>query len=148
MSKSNPTFELARPVRWSELDCTGEVQLPNYVRMMEETEYAFLRSRGLSVVLQDERGTLGFPRISVDIKVIQGARSNEMLYTTLELTRADFKQIGYSFEIVNEQAELIAVGSILAACCRFPQDELPYAILTPDFVLEALTGKGSEIAAE
>ena len=143
MENSNPRFERARRVRWSEVDFGGEVHFPNYVRMMEETEYAFLRERGLSVVLQDERGTIGFPRISTEVKIVQPARLGETLFTSLELTIADFKQIGYSFEIVNEKAELIAVGRFLAACCRFPDDKLPYAILTPDFVLEALANSVS-----
>lgn len=106
---------------------------------MEETEYAFLRSRGLSVVLHDNRGTMGFPRLSADFKIIQPARFDELVHVTLELTRADYKLIIYRFEIVNELAELIALGTFQAMCCRFPDEQPPYAILTPDYVIEALT---------
>ncbi len=106
---------------------------------MEETEYAFLRSRGLSVVLKDERGTIGFPRLSVQLKIHQPAKLDELLYTTLELMLVDFKMIEYHFETVNELAELVAIGFFRVACCRFPDDKAPYAILTPEFVIDALT---------
>lgn len=132
-------FESQRRIRWSETEWGGNVHFANYLRLMEETEYAFLRSRGLSVVLHDERGTIGFPRISAECKIIRPARFGEQLWTTLELMRADFKNIEYRFEIVDEQAELVALGHFRAACCRFPDDAPPYAILTPEPVLEALT---------
>ena len=105
---------------------------------MEETEYAFLRSRGLSVVLKDGKGTIGFPRVSVELKVIQPAVLNEQIHTHLELLSVDFKSIQYHFELVNERAELIALGKFQVACCRFPDDKPPYAIIIPDFIMEAL----------
>jgi len=47
-------------VRWQDVDQSGYAGIPNYIRMMEETEYAFLRSLHLSIVMQDERGVVGF----------------------------------------------------------------------------------------
>ena len=40
----------------------GIVHFSSYFRYMEETEYAFLRSVGLSNVMVDSKGTMGIPR--------------------------------------------------------------------------------------
>lgn len=119
----------------------GTAHLDAYVRMMEETEYEFLRSRGLSVVLSDSRGIIGFPRLSTEIEVHQFVDDDRNLDVTLQLVDIDGKQICYQFEIVDTQAAnaRVASGRFVVACCRFPGHRLPYAILIPDGVFEKLT---------
>ncbi len=134
-----PRFETHRRVRFAETDASGHAHFSTYVRLMEETEYAFLRSRGLSVVLYDERGTMGFPRLSVEFKIHRAAVRDELIFTTLEMTNIDGKAIVYQFELVDEQAALVALGAFRVACCRFPADAPPYAILTPEHVIHSLT---------
>ena len=108
--------------------------------MMEETEYAFLRSRGLSVVLYDERGTLGFPRLSASFQIHHPLVFQDSVNVLLRLTEIDGKQISYEFEIIDETIDQVAVeGRFQVACCRFPGDQDPYAILTPGHVVQALT---------
>ena len=121
--------------------------------MMEETEYAFLRSRGLCVVLYDERGTLGFPRLSASLKIHQPLAFEARVTVRLRLTEIDGKQITYEFEIVDEETGIVdpteivdetsqplaVEGRFQVACCRFPDDKPPFAILTPDHVIQALT---------
>ena len=107
--------------------------------MMEETEYAFLRSRGLCVVLQDDRGTLGFPRLEAGIKIHQPLTFEESATVRLNLMEVDGKTIRYEFEILDAKRTVAIEGHFIAACCRFPGDDLPYAILTPEFVIDALT---------
>lgn len=108
---------------------------------MEETEYAFLRSRGLSVVLSDEKGILGFPRLSASIGLHQAARFDEDLLVELNLLEIDGKQIVYQFEITLLTGQQVASGQFRVACCRFPNGKPPYAILTPAHVVEALTSQ-------
>ena len=129
---------MSRRIRWAETDASGYVHFASYVRMMEETEYGFLRSRGLRVVLYDDRGTIGFPRLNVDIKVVRPLVFDEQVRIQLDLTFIDGKKIVYEFEIVDEHAQQVATGLFHVACCRFPDDAPPYAILTPAFVTEAL----------
>ncbi len=106
---------------------------------MEETEYAFLRSRGLSVVLYDERGTMGFPRLSASIQIHQPLAFDDTVCVELMLSEIDGKQITYDFTIVTETGESAVEGRFQVACCRFPGGKPPFAILTPDHVVEALT---------
>ena len=143
VSASSPLiadFELIREVRLVDTDSTGFAHFSSYVRMMEETEYAFLRSRGLRVVLYDERGTMGFPRLHVSISIFAPVSFGEQVLVKLKLTELDGKQVTYCFDICNQQGDVIVEGIFRAAFCRFPDDAPPFAILIPDFVTTALTG--------
>ncbi len=125
-------------IRFADTDMSGFAYLGSYVRMMEETEYSFLRSRDLNVVLTDARGTLGFPRLHTQVEVIAPARFNDKLEVRMELLNIDGKQIAYGFYITDELASPVARGEFQVACCRFPDDAPPFAIVTPEFVLDRL----------
>jgi acyl-CoA thioester hydrolase len=132
-------FEYAWQVRFVDTDASGFAHFSSYSKMMEETEYAFLRSRGLSVVMHDERGTIGFPRIAVDVSILRPLRFEERATVLLYLVELDGKQIRYEFTIVDENKKIAAHGQFVVACCRFPDDFPPYAILIPAHVEEALS---------
>ena len=104
---------------------------------MEETEYAFLRSRGLSVVLDDGRGVIGFPRVSARATIEIPLTFDDTVEIELDLVKLDGKQIVYNFRIIND-GQIAATGTFKLACCRFPPDKFPYAILVPDFITSAL----------
>lgn len=135
-------FTNHRRVSMADTDASGTVHLGAYIRMMEETEYAFLRSRGLSVVLTDAKGILGFPRLEASVDVAQPARFDDEVQIELNLIEVDGKQIIYEFAIESltraTETKQIATGRFRVVCCRFPSDDSPYAILTPLHVIEAL----------
>lgn len=130
-------FEHHQTIRWCETDLTGTVHFANYVRYMEETEYAFLRSIGLSVILSDSRGSLGFPRLKAQLDVKRPARFGERILIRLRLQSNDGKQLCYEFSLSVEEEEIV-VGRFDIAFCRFPVDSAPYAVLIPDWVLDKL----------
>jgi YbgC/YbaW family acyl-CoA thioester hydrolase len=125
-------------VRWQDTDAFGQVRFSGFLRMMEETEYAFLRSRGLSVVMQDERGVIGFPRLSADLQLHQPARLDEELDIWLQLVDNDGIKLTYRFEVAGP-GDVVASGCFVAACCRFPPGKPPRAILIPDFFMQRLS---------
>ena len=133
------THQRERRVRWADTDATGNATLPSLIRMMEETEYSFLRSRGLRVVLHDDRGIIGFPRLSASIQVHNSVQFESQVRITLELVNVDGKEIHYQFSMVDEDETLVAEGRFEIATCRFPAGDWPYAILTPEFVIKKLT---------
>ena len=135
------SFQTQRTVRMIDTDCSGSVHVSALIRMMEETEYAFLRSRNLSVVLTDEKGIMGFPRLSASIELHRSAGFDEDLLVELNLLEIDGKQIVYQFEITLLTGQQVASGQFRVACCRFPNGKPPYAILTPANVVQALTSK-------
>ena len=133
------TFQHERVVRWRDTDASGYAHMAAYVTWMEETEYEFLRSRELSVVLNDEKGQIGFPRLTSEIKIIQPVKFEQALIVSLSLSMMDGKQLGYHFQIHgNPGNQVVATGKFTMACCRFPGDQLPYAILIPDWIEERL----------
>ncbi len=136
-------FEYERAVRWRDTDASGFAQMAAYITWMEETEYEFLRSRNLSVVLSDEKGRIGFPRLTSEIEIAQSVSFEQKLRVNLELTVMDGKRLGYDFKIHSSLKEqLVAKGKFTMACCRFPGDQLPYAILIPQWIEERLLGCG------
>lgn len=137
------TFSTKQRVRWCDVDASGFLGVDSLVRKMEETEYAFLRSRSLSVVLRDGRGLVGFPRLSVDVEILSPVVFDEILTVELALTVLDGKSITYEFVVrSNDDTRNVAKGKFRVACCRFPDDAAMFAILTPEYVIEALTKPG------
>jgi YbgC/YbaW family acyl-CoA thioester hydrolase len=132
-------FECLRKIRYSDLDASGSVYFANFVRYMEEAEYAWLRSRGLSVVLQDERGSMGFPRLSAEFEVVENVNELSELSIGMDVEPSDGKRLIYRFN-VRCAAQLVATGKFVVACCRFPADDMPYAIPIPEWVLDKMFG--------
>ncbi len=130
-------FVHSREVHWSEASGANEVHFAQWLCYMEEAEYAFLRSRGLSVVLEDRRGTIGFPRLLCELNIRGSAMVGQTLSTQVNLVLNDGKQLDYRFEIYCN-LKLLAQGRFLVACCRFPASGQPFAITIPDWVMEKL----------
>ncbi len=139
-------FQTVKTVRWVDTDAIGMVHTSALIRMMEETEYGFLRSRGLSVVLTDDRGLMGFPRLSAEIEIKHPVGFDTELKVQIFLTLVDGKSVRYEFLISDEEQTTVATGVFCVAVCRFPTGEPPYAILTPDYVIEALTKPGAIVS--
>lgn len=149
-SNSSPVdFERLVAVQEHDLDRFGLAIPAMYARWMEETEYAFLRTRGLSVSLTDSRGRYGFPRTRVDWEIQSPARRGDQLRVGLWLGATDGKQLHYRFALERRDRfsrgdspasgyEACAWGEFHLACCRFPPEAMPYAIPIPDLVLERL----------
>ena len=139
-------FQTVKTVRWVDTDFSGMVHTSALIRMMEETEYAFLRSRGLSVVLTDGKGLMGFPRLATEIEISNPVGFDTELKVQIFLTLVDGKLVSYEFLISDEEDTTVATGKFVVAVCRFPHGEPPYAILTPDYVIEALTKPGAVVS--
>ena len=136
-------FETTKTVRWVDTDASGMVHTSALIRMMEETEYAFLRSRGLSVVLTDGRGLMGFPRLSAAVSIENSVGFDAEVRVEIFLMVVDGKSVTYEFLIRDKENMTVATGKFVVAVCRFPRGEPPYAILTPEYVIEALTKPGA-----
>lgn len=128
------TFTAERRVEFSDTDLAGFVHFTNYLRYMEETEYAFLRSVGLGVVMEDEQGQYGFPRRQAHCEYLFPARYDQILQVGLQVTSNDGKLIRYDFKIEHEST-LLATGYLQTTCVRFPRDKQPYAMLLPEEIL-------------
>lgn len=97
-------FTTVRQIQTSDFDFSHRLAVPAVVRWMEETEYAFLRSRGLSVSLHDSLGQLGFPRLEVSVELDEldhsaTAQPGDWLETALSLKPSSGKQLEYGFQL-------------------------------------------------
>ena len=56
-------FKTTQQVEFSDTDMAGIMHFANFFRFMEVTEHAFLRSLGLSVHMEEDGRTIGWPRV-------------------------------------------------------------------------------------
>lgn len=131
------TFKLQRRVEFAETDMAGIAHFTNYFRYMEEAEHAFLRSRGLSVVLDDPKGKLGFPKMSATCDYKRPARYEEIVDVKVNISCEDGKSVSYACEFWSGE-EKLGSGQLRVAFCRFPIDKPPYAVPISDDVMQKL----------
>ncbi len=137
MSLMAAEFRTNRRVEFCDTDMAGIVHFSNYFKYMESVEHEFLRSVGLYVVMHDDLGTYGFPKLQAECKYKHPANLDGDLQICARIDWNDGKSITYQFDI--EQVDvIIAEGLLQVACCRFLPKRLPYPIPLPDVVLNSL----------
>ena len=139
--RMDPGFAIQRRVAWIDVDRSGRVHFADYVRYAEETEYAYLRSRGIPVIQSEPRGILGFPRVSATVELVRPLRVDELVEVAIASLAHDGKQLEYSFQF-RVAGEPSANVCFRVACCRFPGRGDPYAILLPDEFLTRIFDGG------
>jgi len=82
-----------------------------------------------------------YVRLSASLQVNQPLSLGQRVKVKLSLIEIDGKHIVYEFNIVEQNNDVAVEGRFRVACCRFPDGELPYAILTPQFIMDALEGE-------
>src|SRR5580698_4301439 len=92
------TFRTTRRIEFGDTDMAGIVHFANFFRFMESAECEFLRSRGLSVKLDWEGQTIGFPRVSASCDYLKPARFEDLLDVTVSIDRIGTKSISYGIE--------------------------------------------------
>ena len=125
-------FRRTRRVEFAETDCAGIVHFANYLRYMEETEHAFLRSLGLSVhPAPDDDGQIGFPRLASRCEYSCPLRFEEELEIWLRVARRRGSVITYQFvfEVGGRRA---AIGELVVVCCRFGDADGPRKVPLPE----------------
>lgn len=135
----NATFKYQRRIAFSETDMAGIAHFTTYLKCMEETEHAFLRSRGLSASLNDAKGTLGFPKLSARCDFARSTRYDDVLDIDALVSCSDGKSVTYECHFFKEGSE-VASGELRVALCRFKPGRPPYAVPIPDSVLQAMFG--------
>lgn len=117
-------FRTQRRVEFCDTDMAGIVHFANFYRYMEAAEHEFLRSRGLSVVLDWEGEHLGFPRVSAACDFNKPARFEQVIDITVRIERLGSKSISYAFEFFHGP-DLLARGKLTCVCCLVPGDGGP-----------------------
>lgn len=140
-------FSITRMVQFAETDMAEVMHFAHFFRMMEEVEHAFWRSVGMSVHTKDTDGdgdsAVSWPRVSAQCDYKAAVRFEDVLDISITVSRIGGKSVQYDIEF-NRGDELIAVGTMSAACCRVTHGGRFEAIAIPDASKRAL----ESIAAE
>jgi acyl-CoA thioester hydrolase len=124
------TFEYQRRVEFADTDLAGVVHFTKFFQYMEEAEHAFLRSRGLSVVMRYDGEQLGWPRVAAACEYFRPAYFEDVLTIRLQLTRIGSKALSYTAEFYRGE-ELLARGQVTTCCCRMEANGRMTAIELP-----------------
>jgi len=134
-------FRTRRRVEWIDTDAAGIAHFTAFLKYMEQAEHAFLRDRGLSVLMRDDEGPLSWPRVSVRCDYHQAVAFEDELDIEVSIDRLGTKSITYGFNFFHDDDD-IAVGSITAVCCRIAsgdgQRAVPQSIELPAWFVEKL----------
>ena len=123
-------FRTTRRVEFCDTDMAGIAHFANFFRWMESAEVEFLRARGLSVKLEWEGQTLGFPRVSATCDFMKPARFQDLLDIAVTIERIGAKSVTYAFAFTYN-GSVLARGKVTSACCRVHGDNQLEAIEIP-----------------
>ncbi len=124
-------FHTTRRIEFGDTDMAGIVHFSNFFRFMESAECAFLRSRGLSVKLDWEGRTIGFPRVSATCDYVSPARFEDLLEIAVGIERIGTKSVTYTFEFTRSGI-LIARGKVASVCCQVEANDKITSISIPE----------------
>ncbi len=110
-------FRTTRLVEFGDTDMAGIVHFANFFRYMEAAEHAFLRSRGLSVVLEWQGQMISFPRVAASCDFLSPARFEDVLDVTLNVTRVGAKSVTFAIDF-HLKGTPVARGRLTTVCCR------------------------------
>jgi YbgC/YbaW family acyl-CoA thioester hydrolase len=111
------TFHTTRMVQFADTDMAGIAHFSSFFRFMEEAEHAFLRSHGLSVVMEWEGIELAFPRVAAQCDFERPVRFEEVIDIAVTLEKIGKSSLTYSV-LFTRDSEPIARGRLTCVCCR------------------------------
>ena len=110
-------FITTRRVGFADTDMAGIIHFANYYRYMEETEHAFFRSLGLSIMQRQSDGAvIGWPRVSASCSFEAPAYFEDELEVRLSVIRKGVKSLSYEIEFWRGSTRL-AHGRLKTVCC-------------------------------
>ncbi len=132
-----PVFKTQRRVEFRDTDAAGIVHFSVFFTYMEAAEQELLRSRGLSVVMSDDEGSLAWPRVSAHCDYHSSIRFEEVVDIEVQIGRVGGKSVTFEFYFTSAGRD-VARGEITAVCCRVNPDRTLRSIAIPANVAEKL----------
>jgi YbgC/YbaW family acyl-CoA thioester hydrolase len=123
-------FTITRRVEFQDTDMAGIMHFTAFFRFMEVAEHAFLRARGLSIFIEDEQGTISWPRVSAQCDYRAPARFSEELSIEVRVAHLGPRSVTYDF-VFTRDGQHLAQGAMTSVCCRIPPDGPPKSIPMP-----------------
>ncbi len=142
-------FQLTRRVEFSETDMAGIMHFSNFFRFMEVTETAFMRSLGLSVLLQKSGLNFCLPRVHAECDYAAPLRFEDEVVIRLLVEKKGNRSLTYQFRFYRlGQSQEVARGRITLVCAEcLPEGGLKGALF-PKELADKLHEAPAEILAE
>jgi 4-hydroxybenzoyl-CoA thioesterase/acyl-CoA thioester hydrolase len=125
-------YHTTRRIEWADTDTAGIIHFSRYFCFMEEVEHEFLRSLGLSCIMERDGQRITWPRVSATCDFIKPVRFEDVVDVHLTVKRKGTKSLTFEFVFSHAGVE-VARGQVTAACCRIEDHKL-VAIAIPAFV--------------
>lgn len=135
-------FRTTRIVEFGDTDMAGIVHFANFFRFMEAAEHAYLRSLGLSVVMEIDGGNYGLPRVSASCDYLRPARFGDELTVEVTVVKLGRSSVTYAFDFTRGD-EPIARGRVTAVFCRFDAGRPEACEMPAEFRTKLDPGGGS-----
>ncbi len=126
-------FCMKRIVEFGDTDMAGIVHFAKFFTYLEAAEHAFLRSLGISVVMDWEGVPLGLPRVSASCDYLRPARFADELEIRVLVRRLGRSSITYTFEVFKDD-DALARGQITAVFCHHIPGHVMESIDIPDAI--------------
>jgi 4-hydroxybenzoyl-CoA thioesterase/acyl-CoA thioester hydrolase len=131
------SFRTSRRVEFRDTDMAGIMHFSAFFTVLESVEHEFLRSLGLSVVMSDDDGQIGWPRVSASCDFKGAVKFEDILDIELVIARLGEKSVTYQ-SVLDHAGRRIAEGRIVAACCRLREGQPLRAVPIPAAIAEKL----------
>jgi len=135
-------FRMKRLVQFAETDVAGVLHFSNYYRMMEELEHAFLRSIGLSVIIEAPDGTISWPRVATSCEYFAPAHFEDELELRLVLAHIGERSITYEVEFF-KGTDRIALAKTTAVCCKMAGGKFQAVLIPPEIKSKLAKGRNA-----
>jgi acyl-CoA thioester hydrolase len=139
-SKPQPVFRTSRRIEFADTDMAGIVHFANFFRFMEAAEVEFLRSRGLSVVMDWEGRKISFPRVGASCDYLRPLHFEDVVDIVVGLKRLGRKSVTYEFEFLLGD-EIVARGQLSSVCCLVSASQEIESIEIPASIRDRLDAR-------
>ncbi len=132
-------FVASRRVEFHNTDAAGIMHFSAYFLLMEEAEHEFLRSRGLSVMMDHQDARISWPRVAASCDYAGAVRFEDELKIHVRIERIGDKSVTFGFTFLHDGRE-VAQGKITTVCCRIEDRRKPQSISIPTDIRDKLVG--------
>jgi YbgC/YbaW family acyl-CoA thioester hydrolase len=117
-------------VEFRDTDAAGVMHFSRHFLYMEETECAFLRSLGFSVMMTGMEPPIVWPRAAATCEYYRPCRFEETLDIRLRVLELGEKHMVYEY-FFSRDGKKIALGTARVVCCEFGNGKLKSVAIPP-----------------
>jgi acyl-CoA thioester hydrolase len=135
-------FKTTRRVEFAHTDSAGIAHFSTFFLYMEQAEHELLRHLGVGVVMRDDEGEIGWPRVRASCDFRHPAKFEDPVEIETTIERVGGRSVTYTHRLSCGDRQL-AQGQMTAVCCRVAPGQPPKAIAIPGRIARLLRGEAA-----